>query len=304
MARHVVTGCAGFIGSHLAEALLARGDEVVGIDRARGHHPPAHREDLCEADLDAAFAGADGVFHLAAQPGVRASWGEGFARYARDNLVATQRVAEAALRAGARMVWTSSSSVYGEAARHPTPETAVPRPISPYGVTKLACESLVAAYAARGLDAVTLRLFTVYGPRQRPDMAFARATAAALAGLPFTVLGDGSQTRDVTYVGDAVGALLAAMDAGPPGGLYNVGGGSEVALAAALDEIQRAAGRPLALVHEEAAPGDAARTSADTTAARRDLGWAPRTGLADGLAGQVRSVAEELSGVGGRARGV
>ena len=308
MASFVVTGCAGFIGSHLVDALLARGDEVVGIDRFSGHYPRRMKEanlagaladpgfrmiegDLCAIDLDEAVDGAAGVFHLAAQPGVRGSWGEGFALYARDNLVATQRVAEAAAAAGARLVWASSSSVYGDAALHPTPEATPPRPISPYGVTKLACESLVGAYAARGLDAVTLRLFTVYGPRQRPDMAFARAIAAALAGAPFTVLGDGAQTRDVTYVADAVAAALLAMGAGPPGAVYNVGGGSEVSLAASLRAIECLAGRPLALVFAEAAAGDAARTSADTSAARHGLGWAPRTPFAEGIAAQMRATA-------------
>lgn len=306
MARHVVTGCAGFIGSHLVDALLARGDEVVGVDRFSGHYDRGQKEaniagalatpgfrlvegDLCTIDLGGVVGGAAGVFHLAAQPGVRGSWGEGFALYARDNLVATQRVAEAAAGAGARLVWTSSSSVYGDAARHPTPETTPPRPISPYGVTKLACESLVGAYAGRGLEAVTLRLFTVYGPRQRPDMAFARAVAAAQAGAPFTVLGDGAQTRDVTYVGDAVRAALLAMEAGRGGAVYNVGGGAEVALIACLGEIERLAGWPLALVFAEAAAGDAARTSADTAAARRDLGWAPLTPFAEGIAAQVRA---------------
>ena len=306
MALHVVTGCAGFIGSHLVDALLARGDEVVGIDRFSDHYDRALREtnlaealaapgfrlvegDLCDADLAPLVDGAAGVFHLAAQPGVRGSWGQGFALYARDNLVATQRVAEAAAAAGARLVWTSSSSVYGDAGRHPTPESVVPRPISPYGVTKLACEALVGAYAGRGLDAVTLRLFTVYGPRQRPDMAFARAIAAAAHGRAFTVLGDGAQTRDVTYVDDAVQAALRAMEAGRRGAVYNVGGGAEVPLVACLRAIERLMGTPLPLVYAEAASGDAARTSADTTAARRDLDWEPQTPLDDGMAAQVRA---------------
>lgn len=305
MARLLVTGCAGFVGSHLCDALLARGDEVVGIDRFAPHYPrglkranlagalaqPGFRlveADLCEAGLDALAAGADGVFHLAAQPGVRDSWGERFAGYARDNLVATQRVAETASRAGTRLVWASSSSVYGDAPLHPTPESAALRPVSPYGVTKEACESIVRAYrASRGLDVVTLRLFTIYGPRQRPDMAFSRAVDAAGRGTPFTVYGDGSQTRDVTYVGDAVAAALLAMERAPAGGVYNVGGGSEVALIDCLRAVERIAGRPLPLRFAGAAAGDAARTGADTTAARRDLGWAPATSFEEGLAAQI-----------------
>lgn len=305
MARHLVTGCAGFIGSHLCDALLARGDEVVGVDRFAGRQPRAGREanlagalahpgfrlvegDLCDLPLGPLTADVDGVFHLAARPGVRDSWGEPFAGYARDNLVATQRVAEGEVRAGVRLVWASSSSVYGDAERHPTPESDPLRPISPYGVTKQACESIVGAYArTRGLDAVTLRYFTVYGPRQRPDMAFSRAIGAAREGTPFTLLGDGAQTRDVTYVHDAVRATLLAMERGAAGGVYNVGGGSEVALIDCLRTIERVGGRPLRLASAPAATGDATRTGADTTAARRDLGWAPLTGFEEGIAAQV-----------------
>lgn len=311
MARHLVTGCAGFVGSHLCDALLARGDEVVGVDRFAPHYPAALKRsnlagalahpgfrlvegDLCDMALAPLVAAGDGVFHLAAQPGVRDSWGDRFAGYARDNLVATQRVAEAAGRAGVRMVWASSSSVYGDAPRHPTAEGDPLRPISPYGVTKQACESIVSAYAATlGLDAVTLRFFTVYGPRQRPDMAFARAIAAAREGAPFAVLGDGGQTRDVTYVRDAVRAALLAMEKAPPGGVYNVGGGAEITLLDALGEIGRACGRPMSLEFAAAAAGDAGRTAADTTAARRDLGWEPLTAFAEGIAAQVGS--ESLS---------
>ncbi len=309
MERHLVTGCAGFIGSHLCDALLARGAQVVGVDDPEGHRPRALKEadlagalahpgfrlveaDLCTLDLEPLMRGLTGVFHLAGRPGVRDSWGADFAGYAHDNLVATQRVADAAAHAGVRMVWSSSSSVYGDAAVHPTPESCPRRPISPYGVTKLACESLTAAYAAsRSLDVVTLRYFTVYGPRQRPDMAFSRAITAMRSGTPFTVLGDGSQTRDVTYVGDAVSATLLAMEKGRPGGVYNIGGGGEIVLIDCLRAIERVGGRPLALDFAAPAAGDATRTTADISAARRDLGWAPVTGFEDGIRAQVLQTA-------------
>lgn len=309
MARYLVTGCAGFVGSHLCDALLARGDEVVGVDCFADHYPRAVKQaniapalaspgfflvegDLCALDLEPLVDGLAGVFHLAAQPGVRGSWGDSFPTYAHDNLVATQRVAEAASRAGVRLVWASSSSVYGDAALHPTPESTPPHPISPYGVTKLACESLAAAYAtSRGLDAVALRYFTIYGPRQRPDMAFSRALAALAADAPFTVLGDGSQTRDVTYVADAVAAALLAMERGRAGAVYNVGGGSETSLIACLRAIERICGRALRLAFTAPAAGDAARTAADTTRARRDLEWIPLTGFEDGIRAQILAAA-------------
>lgn len=186
------------------------------------------------------------------------------------------------------MLLASSSSVYGDASRHPTAESDPLRPISPYGVTKQACEPIVAAYAAtRGLDVITLRLFTVYGPRQRPDMAFSLALDSAEEGLPFTVLGDGTQTRDVTYVGDAVRAALLAMERAPSGAVHNVGGGSEIPLIEALRTIERTCGLPLPLAFAETAAADPARTGADISAARRDLGWSPLVGFAEGIAAQV-----------------
>ena len=289
----MVTGAAGFIGSHLSEALLARGDEVVGVDCFTDYYDPALKEenargidvrrvDLAEDSLD--LDGVDGVFHLAGQPGVR-SFGEAFPLYLRRNVLATQRVFQSAAGAGVRVVFASSSSIYGEAERYPTPEETTPRPISPYGVTKLACEHLAAAYAtAFGLDAVVLRYFTVYGPRQRPDMFFRRVCDALLTGGTFEIYGSGEQSRSFTEVGDTVAATIAAMDGGAPGTVYNVGGGEEASMLEAIALLERAAGRTLDVRHVEVARGDVRRTKAEVSRIRDALGWEPRVGLPDGLA--------------------
>jgi UDP-glucuronate 4-epimerase len=303
MRTFLVTGCAGFVGSHLVDSLLERGDAVQGIDaftdnyererkeknleQARAHERFSLLEaDLADADLDEPVGASDGVFHLAAQPGVRGSWGDSFSIYVRDNVLATQRVLEAALAAGKRVVFASSSSVYGNAESYPTREDARPSPISPYGVTKLACEHLARAYAQRGLEVTALRYFTVYGPRQRPDMAFARIIEALLAGDAFRLFGDGRQSRDATFVADAVAATLAAMDAAATVGTYNVGGGSEAELREVIETLESLAGRTLAVDRDPAAAGDVGRTAADTTAARKDLAWEPVTGLREGLSAQ------------------
>jgi UDP-glucuronate 4-epimerase len=289
MSRYVVTGAAGFIGSHLAEALLARGEEVVAIDAFTDYYDPLLKEENAagfavdrvdvaaeQIDLD----GVEGLFHLAAQPGVRPSF-EHFERYVRSNVLATQRVLEAAAAAGARVVLASSSSVYGDAERLPTPEDAVPRPISPYGITKLAAEHLVRAYP---VDAVTLRYFTVYGPRQRPDMAFARLIDALHEEREFELYGDTS--RAFTFVGDVVEATIAAMEDAPGGALYNVGGGEEATMRRAIEVLEDISRREARVVEAPAARGDARRTAADVRRIRTDLGWEPTTSLADGLAAQ------------------
>jgi nucleoside-diphosphate-sugar epimerase len=238
----------------------------------------------------------DGVFHLAAQPGVRGSWGDTFAVYVRDNIYATQRLFEAAAGAERRIVMASSSSVYGNAEAYPTSEDAVPRPVSPYGVTKLACESLARTYfETLGLEVVSLRYFTVYGPRQRPDMAFSRIVAALLEGATFRLFGTGEQSRDFTYVDDAVEATLAAMTDGSGSRIYNVGGGSETTLARVVEICERLAGRRLDVRHEPSAVGDVRRTSADTSLLRSELGWTPRTPLKAGLAAQL-AAAEAATG--------
>jgi len=293
--RFVVTGAAGFIGSHLTETLLARGDEVVAVDSFTDYYDSALKQenarafDVSRLDLagdELALDGFDGVFHLAGQPGVR-SFGTVFEDYVRRNLLATQRVFESAARAGVRVVFASSSSVYGEAERYPTSEDARPSPISPYGITKLGCEQLAYAYGKGfGLEAVVLRYFTVYGPRQRPDMAFARVVDALVRGASFELYGDGLQSRSFTYVADAVAATIAAMKGGPPGAVYNIGGGAEATMREAIATLEQVSGRTLDVVERPAAAGDVRRTAADTDRIERDVGWRATTALRDGLRAQ------------------
>jgi len=288
--RYLVTGAAGFIGSHLAEALLAAGHEVVGVDCFTDYYDPAEKErnargldvrrlDLAEDGLD--LEGVDGVFHLAGQPGVR-SFGEAFPLYLRRNVLATSRVFDSASDAGVRVVLASSSSIYGDAEAYPTPEDARPLPISPYGITKLACEHLVRAY---GLDAVVLRYFTVYGPRQRPDMFFRRVCDALVSGGSFDIYGSGEQSRSFTEVADVVAATIAAMDGGAPAGsVFNVGGGEEASMLEAIALLEQISGGSLDVRRRDRARGDVARTKADMTRIRETLGWSPKVTLADGLA--------------------
>jgi UDP-glucuronate 4-epimerase len=291
--RYVVTGAAGFVGSHLAEALAAAGHEVVGVDCFTDFYDPAEKErnaaglDVRRLDLAAeplGLDGVDGVFHLAGQPGVR-SFGDVFPLYLERNLLATQRVFEAAAAAGVRVVFASSSSVYGEAEAYPTPEETPARPISPYGLTKLGCEHLARAYELGfGLDAVVLRYFTVYGPRQRPDMFMRRVCDRLLDGGVFELYGSGAQSRSFTYVADAVAATLLAMERGPSGALYNVGGGEEASVLEAIGVLERVSGRRLEVRSREAAEGDVTRTRADVGRIGAQLGWRPLTSLEDGLA--------------------
>jgi UDP-glucuronate 4-epimerase len=291
--RYAVTGAAGFIGSHLSEKLLEQGHEVVGLDCFTDYYDTGLKEenaraldvrrvDLAEDELD--FAAYDGVFHLAGQPGVR-SFGDVFPLYLRRNVDATRRVFEAAASVRVRVVFASSSSVYGEAAAYPTPEDTEPRPISPYGITKLACEHLARAYERSfGLDFVVLRYFNAFGPRQRPDMAFTRIAFALAEGTPFTLYGDGEQSRSWTDVSDVVDATIAAMDRGR--GTYNVGGALEASMSEAIALFERLAGKPLTVITEPEVPGEQRRTKADTTRIRTDLGWEPRVGLEEGLEAQ------------------
>jgi UDP-glucuronate 4-epimerase len=291
--KYAVTGAAGFIGSHLAEALIAAGHDVVGLDCFTDYYDPALKEenardldvrrmDLAEDELD--FAGLDGVFHLAGQPGVR-SFGDVFPTYLRRNVLASQRVFEAAARDGARVVFSSSSSVYGAAERYPTPESTVPRPLSPYGITKLACEHLAAAYEREfGLDCVTLRYFNAFGPRQRPDMAFTRIVLALAGCTRFDLYGDGEQSRGWTYVSDIVDATMLAMERGR--GVYNAGGAIEASMNETIVLLEQISGRRLDVSRGPAVPGDQRRTNADTTRIRDDLGWQPRISLEDGLRAQ------------------
>ena len=285
--RYVVTGAAGFIGSHLAHALVAAGHDVVGVDCFTDYYDPAEKEenargldlqrlDLAEQPLD--LDGVDGVFHLAGQPGVRSSFDD-YDLYLRRNVVATQRVIE---QASVRVVFASSSSIYGDAESYPTPEDTTPSPISPYGATKLECEQLI---RTSEVDAVVLRYFTVYGPRQRPDMFMRRACEALRAGDAFEIYGTGEQSRSFTYVGDAVTATIAAMERAPAGATYNVGGGEEASVLDAIAELERVSRRTLDVRHLDVAKGDVRRTKADVTRIRAELGWQPQTSLSEGLTG-------------------
>jgi UDP-glucose 4-epimerase len=311
MTRSVVTGAAGFVGSHVAERLLELGHDVMAIDCFTDFYPRAEKEaNLAQAraherfrliegeagalDLREALSGADYVFHLAGQAGVRPSWGEHFAEYVRLNISATQKLLEAAkeIRPG-RIVYASSSSVYGNALELPVTERALPQPVSPYGVTKLAAEHLCSLYAENyGVPVVSLRLFTVYGPRQRPDMAIRSFLEAALAGEPAQLFGDGAQTRDFTYVGDVVDAHLAAAEAETPERVFNVCGGARIALADLIALIEDVTGQVLRLEREEAARGDARDTWGDNTLAARELGFAPKVSLRDGIEAQWRWLQE------------
>jgi nucleoside-diphosphate-sugar epimerase len=304
--RAVVTGAAGFIGSTLVDRLLADGHTVVGLDAFTDYYPVDQKranvaaaldhdafrlveDDLRTTSLDELLDGAEAVFHQAAQPGVRLSW-SAFARYVDDNVLATQRLLEAAQgRTGVRIVYASSSSVYGPALAYPTAETAVPQPHSPYGVTKLAGEHLTRTYAANwGVHTVALRYFTVYGPRQRPDMAIHRLIEAALGGGTFPLLGDGSQVRDFTYVDDIVDANVRAATADiDPGAVLNVAGASSWSMHEVIELVERLTGRPVELEHLDAARGDVHRTGGDTTQAEALLGWRATTDLEVGVQRQV-----------------
>jgi nucleoside-diphosphate-sugar epimerase len=290
--RYLVTGAAGFIGSQLAEALVAGGHDVVGIDSFTDYYDveekarnadglDVRRVDLADEPLE--LTGVDGVFHLAGQPGVR-SFGEAFPLYVRRNVMATQKVFEACAEAGVRVVFASSSSVYGDAETYPTPEDVIPRPLSPYGITKLACEELAYAYGRSfGLNAVALRYFTVYGPRQRPDMFFRRVCERLLDGGTFEIYGTGAQTRSFTYVDDVIAATCSAMESAPSGTTFNVGGGQEASMLGAIEVLEQVSGRALAVRHVGVAQGDMARTNADISRIREQLGWEPQTSLRDGL---------------------
>ncbi len=303
--RVVVTGAAGFIGSHLCERLLGDGHEVTGIDSFSDYYERGRKEqnletlrrdgrftledlDLVAADLSKPLRGAKVVFHLAGQPGVRPSWGGHFDRYVQDNIVATQRLLEALREVAVeRLVFASSSSVYGDAEMFPTKETALPRPVSPYGMTKLAAEHLTFVYLRNfGIPTTSLRYFTVYGPRQRPDMAFVRFMDALVASHEIEIYGDGEQTREFTFVSDAVDGTVKAASADVVGQIVNLGGGSRVTVnrvLATLEDISRLQARRKFL---PAAPGDPRHTGASINVARERLGWEPRVALREGLTKQ------------------
>lgn len=311
--RCVVTGVAGFIGSHLAERLIELGHEVLGVDRFTEYYPRKLKErnlrrlrggprfslstaDLATADLGPLLEGREVVFHQAAQAGVRASWGQSFEGYLHDNVLATQRLLEAARAGGEvrKLVYASSSSVYGEGGDTPMLESSRTTPYSPYGVTKLAAEHLCELYRHNfGLPTVSLRYFTVYGPRQRPDMGFHQFMSTLLMEKAIRIYGDGEQTRDFTYVSDAVEANIAAMT-GSAVGVFNIGGGARVTINEVLETLREIVGRDVRV--ERAAPqaGDVRHTWADTSAAQAALGYTPKVGLREGLAAQATWMAEQL----------
>lgn len=302
--RYVVTGAAGFIGSHLLHGLLERGHEALGWDAFTDFYDPAlkkenarglpvERVDLASDRLD--LAEVDGVFHLAGQPGVR-SFGHVFPVYVRHNVLASERLFEAAAAAGTRTLVASSSSIYGDAAAYPTPEDTRPRPLSPYGITKLACEHLAHAYRKEfGLEYVVLRYFTIFGPRQRPDMALARMVDCLAKGGPFELFGDGTQSRSFTYVADTVEATIMAMEKGSAGSVYNVGGGVEVSVLEAIEALAEIAGKRLDFVQYPWREGDATRTAADTSRIRAEIGWEPTTSFEEGLAAQWKWAADRVA---------
>ena len=302
--RYLVTGAAGFIGSQLLRALLERGHDATGWDAFTDYYDPALKEenaaglpvervDVAEDPLE--LDGLDGVFHLAGQPGV-ASFGGVFPVYVRQNLLASERLFEAASVAGVRTVFASSSSIYGDAEAYPTSEETRPRPISPYGITKLGAEHLGGAYAKEfGLDHVVVRYFTIYGPRQRPDMALAKIVACLVDGRPFELHGDGTQSRSFTFVEDAVEATLLAMEQGSAGDVFNVGGGEEASMLDAIRILETVSGRTLELMPAPRREGDQARTLADTSRIRERTGWEPRTPLAQGLEAQWRWAADRVA---------
>jgi nucleoside-diphosphate-sugar epimerase len=302
----MVTGCAGFLGSHLCEALLRGGHEVIGVDCFTDYYPRALKEanvagikrapgfhmvemDLAAGRIHRLLDGVEVVFHLAAQPGVRASFGEGLEANVRHNVQAMQRLLEAAAgRELSAFVYASSSSVYGDQDVYPVREDAPVRPVSPYGATKVITEQLATAFwQSLDVPVVGMRYFTVYGPRQRPDMAFSRFLARALSGRPLRVFGDGRQVREFTYVADVVRATIAAARHGERGSVYNVGGGEPVALVDVIDVLEGLLDRPLAQEFVDSSPGDPRRTEADVTRAARDLGYQPLTPLTAGLAAQL-----------------
>ncbi len=303
MGRVLVTGAAGFIGSHLVERLLSKGHEVLGVDSFTGYYSRGRKErnlsaateepgfELLEGDLlslepDELLLGINAVFHLAGEPGVRRSWGDNFGRYVERNVLTTQRLLEAASGSDARFVYVSSSSVYGGDAGGPVAEDHPRRPASPYGMSKLAAEELVELYRReRDVPATVLRYFTVYGPRQRPEMALARFLFAAKKRRPVEVFGDGRQVRDMTYVLDAVEATVASLKAEP--GVYNVGGGTRATVNEMLDVVRRATGAEVEARYGPAAAGDVRSTWADSRRAEKELGYAPRTSLEEGAAAQA-----------------
>lgn len=310
----LVTGAAGFVGSHLVRRLKQENFRVVGVDSFTDYYDVGLKHsnastatalgvkmiegDINLIDLDALLQDIEVVFHLAGQPGVRSSWGAEFSTYTYCNIQATQRLLEACRRSKTvnRLVYASSSSVYGNAERYPTKETDLPQPLSPYGVSKLAAEHLCGLYAASfGVPTVSLRYFTVYGPRQRPDMAFTRFARAAVYGDEITIFGTGEQVRDFTYVEDIVNAnILAGTSDVHAGAVLNVAGGSHTSVNEVLQIFERLADRHLAVNRVESIAGDVQMTGGDTSEIESLLGWRPKVSLEEGIARQFEWAKQEM----------
>ncbi len=304
---YLVTGCAGFIGSQLCERLLQQGEEVIGLDCFTDYYSPARKKrnletiedhpnfnfikgDILHTNLVPILAQCDCVFHTAGQPGVRGSWGQQFDQYTKNNVLATQRLLESVRTTGEpiRVVYSSSSSIYGNTDQLPTSETALPRPYSPYGVTKLSAEQLCMLYHDNyNIPVVSLRYFTVYGPRQRPDMAFTIFIKAMLNNLPITVLGDGKQTRDFTFVQDIITANISASKLPVEGKVFNLGGGTRISLMGVIEKLESIVGVKADIDYRERNRGDVRDTYADTTQAQTYLEYDPKTSLDQGLKQQV-----------------
>jgi len=310
----LVTGVAGFVGSTLAEELLRRGHPVLGVDCFLEYYPRARKErnlsslrkspgftfaeeSLVSVDISRLLDGVGWVFHQAGQAGVRASWGGYFSTYTDNNVLASQRLLEACrnCREVPRVVYASSSSIYGNAERFPTPEEIIPQPVSPYGVTKLAAEHLMRLYASEfGVPTVSLRYFTVFGPRQRPDMGFHRFIEAALRGQTIELYGTGEQSRDFTFITDIVEANILAAERGGHGAVYNIGGGVQASVNQILSFLSEEIGA-LKIDRKPRQHGDALHTKADTSRAQRELGFQPKVSLEEGIRRQIAAVREEIS---------
>lgn len=304
MATHIITGVAGFIGSNLAETILKKGDSIIGVDQINDYYSINQKkdniaslrqyeafkfiqDDIQNLDWSELLKGVDVVYHQAAQAGVRASWGESFRHYTERNINATQIILEAAKETPSlkRLVYASTSSVYGNAETMPTSETVPPQPVSPYGITKLAAERMCWLYHQNfNVPVTALRYFTVYGPRQRPDMAFHKFFKAAIKDEAISIYGDGQQTRDFTFISDAVEANLAAATVPEAvGEIFNIGGGSRAVLMDVLATMEEVIGKSIKKEFVAKARGDARHTSADISKARKILGYNPQVSLKEGL---------------------
>lgn len=310
--RVLITGVAGFIGSSIAHKILERGDEVVGIDCFIDYYPRPiketnldrlrdydnftfHEVSLATCELPPLLEGVAHVYHQAAQAGVRASWGKDFIIYTENNIQATQRLLEAVKGTDIKIIYASSSSVYGETQKLPMEETDRPQPLSPYGVSKMAAEHLCVLYTKNfGVHTNSLRYFTVFGPRQRPDMAFHRFCRAMLEKETIHIYGNGEQTRDFTYIDDIAEANLLAAEKGKPGAVYNLGGGSRISVNGVLQLLESATGTKPVVSYEETQKGDVSHTYADTTRAQKDLGFNPQYNVEKGLAQEFEWVKENL----------